>query len=66
MRAHVVGNGPSYVNFKRIQPTDFVIGCNATKVDADATIICDSRLFRRLTIKHDPLVIELPVIINEN
>jgi hypothetical protein len=30
--AHVVGNGPSWVDFKRLSDQDFVIGCNVTKV----------------------------------
>jgi len=65
MRAHVVGNGASYIHFKRIEVTDFVLGCNYTYVDANATVIIDSRFFRKLTHKHDPIIIDIPVIINE-
>ena len=47
--AHVVGNGPSWVDFKRLSDQDFVIGCNVTKVlGADATMMSDVSLCNQI------------------
>ena len=47
--AHVVGNGPSWVDFKRLSDQDFVIGCNVTKVlAADATMMSDVSLCNQI------------------
>ena len=47
--AHVVGNGPSWVDFKRLSDQDFVIGCNVTKVlDADVTMMSDIGLCNQI------------------
>lgn len=52
MRAHVVGNGPSWANFNKIEDTDFVIGCNVTKVEcADVTMMSDKTLCRQIQHK---------------
>lgn len=39
----MVGNGPSYVDFKKIDETDFVVGCNLPHVPSDLTFIHDIR-----------------------
>lgn len=64
MRAHVIGNGKSYIYFKKIEESDYVLGCNKPLLDVDATIIQDQRFFRSLTDKFDPIVIDVPMIIN--
>lgn len=47
--AHVIGNGPSWEQFKKITPDDFVIGCNATKCkEADVTIVSDMRMCNQI------------------
>lgn len=52
MRGHVIGNGPSWVNFKKIDSTDFVVGCNVTQCkEANVTTMSDITLGRQ--IMHD-------------
>lgn len=47
--AHIVGNGESWADFKKINETDFVIGCNATKCkEADVTIVSDMRMCNQI------------------
>ena len=44
-RVHVIGNGPSWNNFSKIDTSDFVIGCNVTKCrQADVTMMSDIKL----------------------
>ena len=45
MRAHVLGNGESWVHFKKVAESDFVVGCNKPNTDVDATVIVDLRFF---------------------
>ena len=66
--AHVVGNGPSWVDFKRISDDDFVIGCNVTKVsDADVTMMSDISLCNQIQHhrrhKRKPILPDLPPVI---
>ena len=47
--AHIVGNGESWADFKKINETDFVIGCSATKCkDADITLVSDVRMCNQI------------------
>lgn len=63
MRAHVVGNGPSWVDFKKIEESDFAVGCNISKADVDVTTISDIRLARE--IRPGCIELNIPVIANE-
>lgn len=65
--AHVVGNGPSWTDFRKINSEDFVIGCNMTKCpDADVTMLTDIKLYTQwmhlLRWKRDAEIINVPVI----
>lgn len=67
-RAHVVGNGPSYTNFNKIDGDDFVVGCNITKINADATTLSDLRLAYRVRTElrtYLRKLITCPVIVNQ-
>ena len=65
MRAHVLGNGESWVHFKKVAESDFVVGCNKPNTDVDATVIVDLRFFYKLLDRIEPLVISCPIITNE-
>ena len=61
--AHIVGNGPSASNFNKLNDSDFVVGCNITRVsDADVTMLSDPRLCK--LILNDPTLLTIPVIAN--
>ena len=63
-RVHIVGNGPSWVDFVRTDPEDLVIGCNATRVpDADLTTLSDLRLVYK--IREKVLSVNCPVLVNQ-
>lgn len=62
MRAHVVGNGPSWVDFKKIKESDFAVGCNISKADVDVTTISDIRLARE--IRPGCIELNIPIIAN--
>lgn len=64
MRAHVIGNGPSWENFKKIEESDFVVGCNKPNIKVDACIIMDLRMFYKLLANTEPLILDCGIIIN--
>jgi len=67
-RAHVVGNGPSYIDFERIDPEDLVVGCNITRINADFTTLSDLRLayqIRNALHVGKPKMINCPVLVNQ-
>lgn len=64
MRAHVIGNGPSWKNFKKIEESDFVMGCNKPNIKVDATIILDLRLFYKLLARTEPLILDCAIVTN--
>ena len=69
--AHVVGNGPSWIDFKKIADTDFVIGCNATKVkEANVTMMSDVALCNQVVHlrKWERVgdIVDVPVIANHH
>lgn len=61
-RAHMVGNGPSYKDFSKIDETDFVVGCNLPHVPSDLTFICDIRFLNTIVDKN--LVIPCPAMVS--
>lgn len=63
VRAHVVGNGPSWVEFNKIDESDLAIGCNITKAKVDKTLLSDVRLLRLL--ESGKLNVEIPLIVND-
>jgi hypothetical protein len=51
-RAHIVGNGPSWKKFSKIRESDFVIGCNITRVlGADVTFLSDIKILHKICEK---------------
>ena len=62
-RAHMVGNGPSGVEFKKISPSDFVLGCNIPKVKVDLTTFSDSRLIQK--IRDDGIEFNTPLLVQK-
>lgn len=63
MRAHVVGNGPSWVEFAKLDPSDFAIGCNVPKANVDVTFLADMS-FTHLILSGE-LQLTIPVVIND-
>ena len=62
--AHVIGNGPSWIYYKKSNIDDFVIGCNITKVkNPNATLLSDLRLCYK--IREKVVSINCPAIVNE-
>jgi len=64
MRAHVIGNGFSWKFFKKIEESDFVLGCNNPNVKVDATVILDLRFFYKVLQRIDPIILDCPIITN--
>lgn len=62
MRAHVVGNGPSWVNFTR-KDNEFAIGCNGTMADVDVTMFTDLRFAYK--VREKIITIRHPALVNE-
>ena len=62
-RAHMVGNGPSYVDFKKVEESDFVVGCNLPQVPTDLTFIHDIRFIN--TISEKRLKIPCPAMVSQ-
>ena len=62
-RAHMVGNGPSYVNFKKVDESDFVVGCNLPQVPTDLTFIHDIRFLN--TIRDKGLRLPCPAMVSQ-
>ena len=63
-RAHVVGNGPSCVEYEKIDPSDFSIGCNIPKREVDVSTMADIKFVN--VILEDKLVPNIPVIISND
>ena len=67
-KAHVVGNGPSYINFQRTNEEDLVVGCNITRIDADLTTLSDLRLAYRIREsmrEKNQRLVNCPVLVNK-
>lgn len=62
-RVHIVGNGPSWINFSKIENDDYIIGCNITKVDANITFMSDLQLVYK--IREGITKINCPIVANK-
>ena len=62
MRIHLVGNGPSWVNYKR-EPGEFAIGCNEPLADVDITMFTDLRFAYK--VREGIIKINIPALVNE-
>jgi len=58
---HLVGNGPSYKEFNKINDNDFVLGCNKPFVQTDASFICDHKFLYK--IREKVVDVTCPVIV---
>jgi hypothetical protein len=62
-RAHVVGNGPSHVDFAKINETDYVVGCNLPVVQCDVTAVIDLRF--TYTVYNKKIKIPCPAVVTQ-
>jgi hypothetical protein len=63
MRAAVLCNGPSRVNYKSRLGYDYVIGCNIPWTEVDANVIIDNHIVIRWAKNHD--LIKAPTYFSE-
>jgi len=64
-RIHIVGNGPSWINFKKIDADDYVIGTNVTRVkEANVTLLSDINICEK--ISEGRAKIDIPVVVNQH
>lgn len=62
-RVHIVGNGPSWIQYKKIDKDDVTIGCNITRAeDASYTTLSDLRLVYK--IREKKVFVNCPVLVN--
>ena len=64
-RIHIVGNGNSWTDFKKIDQDDYVIGTNATKCkEANVTLLSDIHICEK--IKEGKVQVNVPVVVNKH